>query len=433
MRDWLLLIFILALIPLILRRAYIGVLAWSWLGYMNPHRMTWGFSYDFPFAQLVGLTTLVALVFDKDRKPLPVTPLTVTWLLFVFWMNVTTFFALVPGPAVEEWDRMMKIQLFIFVSIVLMQEPRKLHYLIWVVVGSIAFFGIKGGLFSVFTGGEFRVWGPAGSFIEGNNEIGLAMTMVAPLIWYLYLVTKKKWIRLLLLTSLGLNALAILTTHSRGAFLAVGAMFVFLWLRSRQKVMLGLILVIAAPVMWASMPEHWHERMGTIVTYEEDGSAQGRINAWYFAYNLSLDRPVVGGGFNTFTPALFERYAPNPEDFHDAHSIYFEVLGEHGFVGLTLFLALGFLALSSARSTAKMARGSAELSWVVDLASMLQASLVAYAVGGLFLGLAYFDLYYQLIAFVVILRVHTVEQLASDSVNELTYIDEERSLVSPSR
>ena len=128
----------------------------------------------------------------------------------------------------------------------------------------------------------------------------------------------------------------------------------------------------------------------------------GRINAWHFAYNLASDRPLVGGGYGAFDPNLFHRYAPVPEDFHDAHSIYFEVLGEHGFVGLGLFLVLGFLSLRHANKVRKSTKDIPKLQWAYDLMSMIQVSIVGYAVGGAFLGLAYFDLYYHLIVMIVL-------------------------------
>jgi len=42
---------------------------------------------------------------------------------------------------------------------------------------------------------------------------------------------------------------------------------------------------------------------------------------------------------------------------------------------------------------------------VKDMAEMLQCSVIAYALGGAFLGLAYFDLYYYLVVAGVILDV----------------------------
>jgi probable O-glycosylation ligase (exosortase A-associated) len=155
------------------------------------------------------------------------------------------------------------------------------------------------------------------------------------------------------------------------------------------------------PLAIMFMPEHWTSRMHTIQTYEEDASAMGRINAWWFAFNLAKDRPIVGGGFETFRGWIFARWAPDPGNYHDAHSIYFEVLGEHGFVGLALFLALGLMSLRLAGQVARLARKDTALQWMTDLASLLQVSLIGYATAGLFLGLAYFDFYYALVAAVV--------------------------------
>lgn len=411
MRDVIVILLVFGSLPFILKRPYIGVLVWSWLGYMNPHRLTWGFAYDFPFAQLVGLVTLLALLFDKEKKRIPVTSLVVVWFTFIVWMNITTIFSLVPDLAWGEWDRTMKIQLFSIVTLLVMRTRQRIELLVWVIVISLGFYGVKGGIFSILTGGENLVWGPPGSFIEGNNAMGLALIMIIPLIWYVYLQVPSKKLRMVVLISLALSGLAVLTTHSRGALIAICAMAVFLWINSRHKIWLGLVLLVAAPVFWASMPEQWHERMATIQTYEEDGSAMGRINAWHFAFNLAQDNPVTGGGFQTFVPELFKRYAPDPEDFHDAHSIYFEVLGEHGFVGLGLFLALGVLALKTAGQTKRLAAGAPELRWASDLSSMLQVGLVGYAVGGLFLGLAYFDLYYSFIALIVL-----ANQIARDDL-----------------
>jgi probable O-glycosylation ligase (exosortase A-associated) len=109
----------------------------------------------------------------------------------------------------------------------------------------------------------------------------------------------------------------------------------------------------------------------------------------------------VGGGLRTFTPDLFLLYAPEPWRFHDAHSIFFEVLAEEGYVGLALFIMMGLMTLVMASRTIRLARGREDLRWAGLLSGMLQVGLVGYVVGGLFLGLAYFDLPYSLMALVV--------------------------------
>ena len=268
------------------------------------------------------------------------------------------------------------------------------------------------GVFALLTGGADRVWGPPDSFIEGNNELALALIMVLPLMRYLQLHTQNKWLRRALLGAMLLTAFSILASYSRGAFLAAGAMAFMFWVKSRRKLLIGLGLVAVAASSLAFMPEKWFERMDTITEYKQDASAMGRINAWTFALNVAADRPIVGGGFNTFTPSLFQRYAPNPNDFHDAHSIYFQVLGEHGYIGLFLFMTLWLLTFRTGRWVARNTRDKPDLIWARDLAAMLQVSLVGYAVGGAFLGLAYFDLPYHLMTMLVLTRAIVTKEIA---------------------
>jgi probable O-glycosylation ligase (exosortase A-associated) len=151
------------------------------------------------------------------------------------------------------------------------------------------------------------------------------------------------------------------------------------------------------------MPQEGFDRMETIKTYQSDASATGRINAWHMAVNMAKDRPL-GGGFESFQPGTFALYAPVPDEVHDVHSIYFEILGEHGFVGLALFLALAFMTWRSAAWIIRRTRNDPENRWAGDLAAMVQVSLVGYACAGAFLGLAYFDYYYTLVAVVVLCR-----------------------------
>ena len=415
MRDAIVFLAVFGSIPIILMRPYVGVLMWAWLGYMNPHRLTWGMAHDFPFAQIVGLVTLVALLFSSEKKRIPVNGLIIVWIVFILWMNLTTIFALVPEYARIEWDRVMKIQLFSFVTIMLMHGRERIHYLVAVIVASIGFYSVKGGIFSVLTGGTLRVYGPVGSFLEDNNGMGLAVVMVLPLMFYVFTLMNKRYLRLAMLAVIGFSVLAILTTQSRGAFLSISATVVYLWWRSRRKVAIGVLILAIAPIFWFSMPDQWHERMATITEYQSDGSAMGRINAWGYAYNLALDRPLLGGGYGAFDPDLFQIYAPDPDDHHDAHSIYFEILGEHGFVGLALFLLLGILTFRTTSKVVGMTRGLEDLAWANRLAKMLQACLVAYATGGLFLGLAYWDLYYHFVALAVLLRDHVDRALAPDT------------------
>lgn len=409
MRDIIITLIVFGAVPFILSRPYIGVLMWSWLGYMNPHRLTYGFAFSFPFSLVVAAATLLAVVFSSEKKKIPWHPIVIIWLLLTIWMNVTTVFSINHTAAVNEWDRSMKIMLMVLITLLMMQSRERIHMLVWVIALSLGFFGVKGGLFSLATGGSYKIFGPAYSFIEDNNTLALALVMTIPFIRYIQLTAQNKHVRRGAMVAMGLCAISVLTSFSRGALLASAAMGLVLAWRSPHRVRMFAAMIIAVPIMLSMMPQSWWDRMGTIQSYDEDASALGRINAWYFAFNLAVDRPLIGGGFQSFSKDLFLKYAPVPEDFHDAHSIYFEMLAEQGFVGLLLFLALGAGTFFTGSGILRDTKDRPELAWARHLAAMIQVSLVGYATGGAFLGLAYYDLFYHMVAIMAITR-HLVNQ-----------------------
>jgi probable O-glycosylation ligase (exosortase A-associated) len=198
-----------------------------------------------------------------------------------------------------------------------------------------------------------------------------------------------------------LSGVAAIGSQSRGGLLAMAAMGLFLWFKSRRKFVMTVYMAIAVAIMAAVMPQEWYDRMDTIRNYEQDDSALGRINAWHTAFNVAKDR-ITGGGFDTFRPQTFRQYAPEPFRVHDVHSVYFEVMGEHGFIGFGMFILLAVFAWLRANQVIRECKNDPERKWAADLAAMIQVSLVGYGAGGAFLGLAYFDLTYHLMIILVL-------------------------------
>ena len=403
MRDIALVVFFIGCIPFMLKRPSLGVVMWIWLSVMNPHRLSYGFAYGLQFAAATAAITFIGLALTKDDRRLPLTPPVVALGLFTMWMCVTSLFPYHEGAGYDMWSRVMKIMLMTFVAMALIHSKRQIHWVVWTIVFSLGFYGTKGGLFTLLNGGAYLVWGPGGSFIEGNNEVALAFVMTIPLMRYVQLGFTKRWQRTAMTCVMVLSAFAAIGSHSRGALLAIAAMSVFLWWKSRNKFVMGLALGMAGLVMLSFMPAEWFERMQTIQTFDEDSSAQGRINAWWMAFNLARDR-FLGGGFEIYDVVMFGHYAPNPLDVHAAHSIYFQVLGEHGFLGLLLFMSIGAFTWRAAGQAKRHAKGIAELGWVGNLMDMVKVSMVGYGVGGAFLSLAYFDVPYYMIVIVVATR-----------------------------
>jgi putative inorganic carbon (hco3(-)) transporter len=405
MRDVVLATFLLGALPFVLWRPVLGVFLWVWVSVMSPHRLAYGFAYDFGFAQLIAIATLLGLIFSRQPKHLPVTPVTAVLFAMVAWMNVTTLFALDPAASLPMWERVMKIQIMVFVTLALLHSRQHVQVLMWILAGSVAFYAVKGGLFTLRGGGEHRVWGPWGSFIEDNNSLALATVMTIPLLRYLQLQARHRWVRYALLAAMLLSGLSALGSHSRGALVAIAAMLAFMWLKTRAKILTGLMLVTLIPLAIGFMPESWIDRMRSIQSYDEDLSAMGRINSWMMAFNLANERPLTGGGFEIYNVEVFSRYAPDATDVHSAHSIYFQMLGEHGFVGLFLFMLLWLLVWRDASWIDRQTRRLEGWQWASDLARMMQVSLVGYAVGGAFLNLAYYDVPYDIIVALVVTRV----------------------------
>jgi putative inorganic carbon (hco3(-)) transporter len=414
MRDYLILGFILGSLPVCFLCPFWGVLMWTWVSLMNPHRLTWGIAYNFPVAQCVALAVLLGVPFARGKRHFPIVPESVLCVLLWILFTASSAFAFYPDQAWPEWQQVSKILLMAVLPTLVVTDRKKLKYLLWTIALSIGFYGAKGGLFSLATAGAYRVWGPRESFIEDNNDLALALNMVLPILFYLAREESRRYLKIVLYGVLGFSVLAVLFTYSRGGLLGLAVItFVYL-LKAKRKTIAFALLLIIIPTVIAFAPGQWLDRMGSIRDYSEgstlDDSSSGRINAWKFAWNLALDRPLTGGGFQTFSPELFLQYAPDPKAFHDAHSIYFEMLGEQGFVGLALFLAL---LLSCFRSLSRLKRNARDfnLPWLTPYADMMQLSLIAYMVGGAFLGRAYFDLFYQLVIVIVVIKQQAREEL----------------------
>jgi probable O-glycosylation ligase (exosortase A-associated) len=236
--------------------------------------------------------------------------------------------------------------------------------------------------------------GPEDSMIRDNNNLGLALVMILPLIYYLGLTTRQRFVSLGCYAVMGLTILAVLGTYSRGALVAIGAMGLAFVVKNRAGVVpliLCGLLVVSLPYV---VPDAWFQRMTTIADAKSDESFGERLQAWKTNVNIANARPLTGGGFSaTELDWVATGYqSPGSLPFgRAAHSIYFEVLGDHGYVGLALYLALLAAALYNTISVRRFVSNRPELRWASRLSDMLQISIVGYLVGGAALSMAYYD------------------------------------------
>lgn len=412
MRDIALALFIFGTLPFILMRPYIGLLVWSWIGYMNPHRLCYGFAVSFPWVQMVAIVTLAGFFFSKESKRIPSSTISVLLVMFLLWTGLTTFFAVVPDSAWEAWLEFAKVLVMVFVTLALVNNRERIHWLVWMIVVSLGFYGVKGGAFTILSGGANHVFGPPASFIADNNALALALCMTLPFMRYLQLHSSRKIVRAGLGFSMLLTGVAVLGTYSRGGLVALVVVAGALFLKSRGRLAVALVVVAVGFAAYHFMPAQWTDRMGTLQHADQTDSGETRIQSYEFALNVALHRPLLGGGFNVYqSDSLWRSYGPEGAIPRAIHSIYLRVLGEQGFPGLVFFLMLLFASWKNCSRVRKKTRDIPDMKWAFDLASMLQVGLVAFMTAGAFLPMTYFDLTYQLMALSAILVGHCMQEI----------------------
>lgn len=397
MRDLLLTLILVGLLPVGFKKPFIGALMFAFISLANPHRMMWGFAYSMPWAMAYAGVTIVGLLATQERQLGDSIKRYAPVLLYLAWMGVTSIFALEPEDARARWIEVAKVHLMCLVTLSLLTDWERVKQLVWVSVCSIGFYGLKGGVFTIATGGEDLVWGPVASAIQDNNHLAVGLVMMLPMMYWLYTDAKKPWLRGLILFSALMSAVSIFGSHSRSAFLGIAAMSFFLLMKSQHKFAVGIVTVLTAIGLASFMPQEYWDRMNTIKTYDEDASAMGRINSWTAGFNVANSR-ITGAGFEWYTPRNFARYAPDPEAVHSSHSIYFQALGEHGWIGLAIFLAIWAYVWLTCRRIIRANRNesSEEGSSQALLARMIQVSLIGFGVGGAFVNIGNWDMAYYL-------------------------------------
>lgn len=406
MRDLLLVILVFAVSIRTVSAAPAGILGWTWLTLMTPQKLAWGFVASSPLNLVLAVVTLVAWFFSREPKNFPVNLATVLWIAFMAFITFTTFLSLAPDLTWPKWSLAIKVMLLgLFVASTMTNQVR-IHSLVWIIVLSLGYFGVKGGLFTLLTGGQFRVLQIEGSFGD-NNVLAAALCIVLPLMNYLRLQSANRFVRLGVTSAMGFTAIGVLGTYSRGGLVGLAVMAAYLWWRSKNRVAIALVVLAISIPAYNFMPAKWTERMSTIQAADEDTSFQQRLDAWLTALNIAKSRPFTGAGIDaSLNPAIYRKFS-NGESFggaRAAHSIYFEVLGDHGFIGLGLYLTLIFTTWRYAGAARRKGRLDPQFGWIGDLAAMIQVSLVTFMVVGAALSMAYYDLFYLLLGMTLVLR-----------------------------
>jgi probable O-glycosylation ligase (exosortase A-associated) len=434
LRDVFLLVFFIGSLPVCFVRPFYGVIMWTIVAFLNPQSYLWGFGANVPWALAVAIPTLAGFcLFGMSSSGLRSRNVALILILWA-WFAVTSFVSvstpLFMHHSEDTWARLIfvsKILLMTIVMIPIVSTFQRLRTLVIVVAASFGAFVAKSAPFVILSGGAFRVYGPANSMIGDNNDFGLALNMTLPLYFFLAQSETKPWLKRVFAILFILTIPVILFTYSRGALVGLIAVFCALltFLPLKQRLVLIPVIGIGVALGLLLAPDSWRHRMDPTREDAIDASAQARLNVWSFSRNLAADYPITGGGFASFTPELFNIYGPPGQRAMAPHSVYFQLLAEHGYVGLTIYLILVLSTLTAARSLAAQARRRGDQT-IGQYANMFTFGLVGFLTSGLFLGRAYFDYFFFMVACLIILkRIAEVEWSLQDNEEVQESVEDE--------
>ncbi len=402
MRDIAVIIILFACIVYAWKSAWYGVLGLAVFSYLNPHTYAWGFSRTLPCYQILLMVVLVSFLKEKSKQRFPNDWRVISFYFLWFFFLLTTLNALVPDAAWEKLIEVSKIYAPFIFTLLLINSRKKLYYLIITIAVSFGIVAVKGGIWAVMSGFSYRVYGPENTQFFENNAFAVATVMTIPLLVLWLRETKEKYIRFALMGSIPMCMASALSSWSRGGLLTLTATTLVLVWHSKRKYLAIPILIVGIYFAKDMLPEEWFNRMHTIETYEEDASANARLTTWGDGYRYAMGHPILGGGFEGW------RYVT----IADWHSAYIEIMAEHGLIAFGLWISLVLGTIISMTRLPFLVRGINEMAWVKNYCHMIRASLIAYMVGTIFLGLSYWDIYYHMVFVGVLIKKFTLEELS---------------------
>lgn len=293
-----------------------------------------------------------------------------------------------------------KVFLFYFISVLLIDSREKLHCLVIVMLVTICYYTYWGNerYFSGLMGmmGVYRLNGPGGVYGD-ENAFGMLFVMGVPFLYFMGGWYRNKLFKYLLWLLIPMAWHAIFLTGSRGALVGVGVVSLFIALRSRKK-SVGIAFVIALLVAFAWQGgDYLKDRSRTIVEYEGERSAEGRLQAWRAGIKMILDHPVTGVGPGNFMTA-FPDYSY--ERVRVSHNTFFQLASESGIAAGVIYVLLCTGILRRGMKNSRILKGKDQLLWAINEAVICSSS--GYFVCAMFLNLATYETFYYLLILTVV-------------------------------
>ncbi|QDU67428.1 putative O-glycosylation ligase, exosortase A system-associated [Engelhardtia mirabilis] len=428
LRDLIVSLSIMALMPVSFRRPYIGLVMFSWLAYMRVQDLTWGFAKSFRWSFYIAIIMFVGFALKKKDRFFK--PDIRNYMMMGMVVMVALGVAFGPPGADPTFQVKRLIEFAKIVGIALfttgvVRTREHMRLLIWVIALSFGFYGVKNGIWGIMTLGRTPIKQGPGGLMFDNNDFSLALCMAIPMLWMIGESEKRQVLSRAFKAMVPLTAFTVLLTQSRGGLLSlVGCIGVLVW-HSKHRVKAIIAGLVLAVVGFAMMPDGMRDRFMSIRNFRTEGSAQSRFRSWSVAIRMATANPLLGVGLSNFRGSYL-KYQPNPtaremagQDIYVAHNSYLQIWAETGTISLLLYLGLIVLSFVTIWRVRAKARLRYESSWIINYATMFEASLVAFVIGSTFLNRAHFDLVYHWFAVIMLFGEFAEQQMKEDARNPL--------------
>jgi probable O-glycosylation ligase (exosortase A-associated) len=387
-------------------------IAYVWVDLFRPQDVAPALGQLFPFSMTTAVLTVGAYLVLDRRDPPRLGLLTAMLVVWAGWITLTTTWALFPTSAWWKWDWAFKTILFTallpFVFRSRIQVEAALLVILCCIASNVLPFAFKS---AIGGGGYDRAFGLIevnGGWGGEGSTLGTYAFVCLPLVAYLQrhslLAPARGWLRWVYLAAPGIAVIGAFGTFARAALIACLVWAALTWWQSRRKLMVAVMMVAAAAAVVPIMGDAWLARISTTLEPRQDESANTRLLVWAWTIDFANGHPA-GGGFNAYLANRIEmRNEYGQEIVQEGrafHSIYFEVLGEHGWIGLAMFFGIFAVFFLDMRRIRLRVRDRPDLEWLGELARALSHSVVIFMTGAAFVGIAFYPLQYYLFALAV--------------------------------
>jgi probable O-glycosylation ligase (exosortase A-associated) len=414
-RDLAFIGFLLAFFAMGFKRPFLLVLAYLYIDIVSPQRLTYLLLNTVPISLIAFALAVGGWILKEDKRDTRVGARQVLIVLLMLYCWLTTINADFPAEALEKWDWVWKALIFAAFLPLTLRTRLRIEALLLFMILSASSIIIIGGIKTIASGGggygtlNLMVDNNSGLY-EGSTISAVAIAIIPVIIWFMSYGTifKPDWRVKTYCIALVFACLLIpVGTSTRTGLLCIGLLAVLSIRAVKRKIpyliMLGVLGLAAVPFL----PSTFTNRMNTIKTYDADSSALTRLAVWQWTIGYAETHPF-GGGFNAYLGNHIRFDVKSAGDDPGSrvsvdqgrayHSAYFEMLGEQGYVGLALWLAINLIGVVRMEILRKRYRDpDGDFAWAGPLAAALQTGHLVYLLGATFIAIAFQPFIYMLI------------------------------------